>query len=186
MSERGGEAAARGAATEPAERPESRVPSAHAALRQGLSVARAMSRQDPASPTRASLAAAARAALQRTGSEAAPPSEDSRRQLAALLALQRSPQHEAMSARFAAEERDSTGSRQLADHFTQALNDLDLDGVIDELACAKTLCRVNLHFSDIGHALRFQQEAGMPELRKSMDLQLVDDQLDVEVFLARD
>jgi hypothetical protein len=60
-----------------------------------------------------------------------------------------------------------------------------MGGAVDAVSCRQTLCRVNAHFSSFQDALRFQEEAGMPERRKSMELQIADGQVDVEVMFAR-
>jgi hypothetical protein len=100
--------------------------------------------------------------------------------------LQGSSGHDAVLAEFIAEERDTASSDALTRHFTDALNDLDVAGSIDELSCGRTLCKMNLHFASLPDALRFQQEAGMPERRTSIDVQLVDEQIEVEVLLAKE
>jgi hypothetical protein len=100
-------------------------------------------------------------------------------------ATQLSPQHRKLAEKFESESADQAGTAELSRYLDDAFTDLDVDGAIDRLSCAETLCRVQAHFADLSQAMRFQDGAGMPERRKSIDMQVVDGQVDVEVYLAR-
>ena len=75
---------------------------------------------------------------------------------------------------------------ELTRYITNALEDLNIDGDLDNLECGETQCRVNLHFADMANANAFEQAAAMLERRKSMELSMADGQLDVEVVLSRE
>jgi hypothetical protein len=81
-------------------------------------------------------------------------------------------------------EVDRAASDKWTRHFSEALDELNIDGELSELQCTKTLCRIDFHFSNVAEALRFQSAAGIPERRRGIEITMTDNQVDVEVLLA--
>lgn len=104
----------------------------------------------------------------------------------AQAALSAASRPDELAARWEAEEPDPRATDDLMAHISGALNDLAVDGELDEITCRKTLCRVNVHFADMLQALRFESEAGMSSRREKIDVSVTDGIVDVEVYLARE
>ena len=94
---------------------------------------------------------------------------------------------EALREEWSKGEVDEPATKKWSAHFKDALKLLEVDGALDGLSCKGSLCRLDFHFGTMAEAVRFQENAGMPERRKGVGVTVTDEgRVNVEVFMARD
>jgi hypothetical protein len=91
-----------------------------------------------------------------------------------------------LQTRWSAESPDPKWSAEIDDYLRQTSTAAGLDpSVVQTAQCGATLCRISLHFADIGAAAAFEQAAQNPNLSYQSAPQAVEDGWNVVVFLSR-